>query len=102
VSSAYHIELNPSDVGYSDRLLVQAVIKEIAGSRPLLSSAGSFGSRCGLSCIEATFVRYYVHYTFNGRVCGVESVSAKSERARCLASGASVWKRRAEQPRLLR
>jgi replication factor C subunit 3/5 len=39
VSSAYHIELNPSDVGYSDRLLVQAVIKEIAGSRPLLSSA---------------------------------------------------------------
>jgi replication factor C subunit 3/5 len=35
VSSAYHIEMNPSDVGYNDRLLVQAVIKEIAASKPL-------------------------------------------------------------------
>ncbi|KAK4530810.1 hypothetical protein CCYA_CCYA05G1667 [Cyanidiococcus yangmingshanensis] len=39
VSSAYHIEMNPSDVGYSDRLLVQAVIKEIAASKPLTVNA---------------------------------------------------------------
>ncbi|KAK4535695.1 hypothetical protein CDCA_CDCA05G1720 [Cyanidium caldarium] len=35
VSSAYHIEMNPSDAGWNDRLVVQAVIKEIAASRPL-------------------------------------------------------------------
>jgi hypothetical protein len=35
VSSAYHIELNPSDAGYHDRLVVQEVIKEIAQSPPL-------------------------------------------------------------------
>ncbi len=35
MSSAYHIELNPSDAGYHDRLVVQEVIKEIAQSPPL-------------------------------------------------------------------
>lgn len=41
VSSAHHIELNPSDAGYNDRLVVQAVIKEIAASRPLEVSSSS-------------------------------------------------------------
>lgn len=35
MSSAYHIELNPSDAGFHDRLVVQEVIKEIAQSPPL-------------------------------------------------------------------
>lgn len=35
VSSNYHIELTPSDVGYQDRYVVQEVIKEMAKSRPL-------------------------------------------------------------------
>jgi replication factor C subunit 3/5 len=30
VASNYHIEMNPSDVGNSDRLVVQEVLKEIA------------------------------------------------------------------------
>lgn len=30
VASNYHIEMNPSDVGTSDRLVVQEVLKEIA------------------------------------------------------------------------
>jgi len=40
VSSAYHIEMNPSESGYQDRLVVQEVIKEIAQSQPL-EAAGS-------------------------------------------------------------
>jgi len=35
VSSPYHIELNPSDAGFHERLVVQEVIKEIAQSPPL-------------------------------------------------------------------
>jgi replication factor C subunit 3/5 len=35
VSSHYHIEMNPSDAGYYDRIVVQEVIKEIAQSPPL-------------------------------------------------------------------
>ncbi|GAQ82950.1 Replication factor C subunit RFC3 [Klebsormidium nitens] len=35
VSSNYHIELTPSDVGFQDRYVVQEVIKEMAKSRPL-------------------------------------------------------------------
>lgn len=35
VSSSYHIELNPSDVGNQDRVVVQEVIKEIAQTTPL-------------------------------------------------------------------
>jgi replication factor C subunit 3/5 len=35
VSSAHHIEVNPSDVGMSDRLVVQELIKEIASTAPI-------------------------------------------------------------------
>lgn len=35
ISSNYHIELNPSDVGFQDRVVVQDIIKEIAQSRPI-------------------------------------------------------------------
>jgi len=35
VSSMYHIEMNPADVGHQDRLVVQEVIKEIAQSPPI-------------------------------------------------------------------
>jgi hypothetical protein len=35
ISSAYHLELNPSDVGYNDRYVVQEIIKDMARNRPL-------------------------------------------------------------------
>jgi len=35
VSSSHHIELNPSDAGIYDRVVVQEVIKEIAANQPL-------------------------------------------------------------------
>ena len=35
MSSNYHIEMNPSDVGFDDRFVVQEVIKEIAQSHPV-------------------------------------------------------------------
>jgi replication factor C subunit 3/5 len=35
LSSAHHIELNPSDAGNNDRFVVQEVIKEIASNQPL-------------------------------------------------------------------
>jgi len=35
VSSAYHIEMSPSECGNHDRIIVQQIIKEIAQSRPL-------------------------------------------------------------------
>jgi len=38
VSSAYHIEINPSDVGTNDRYVVQEIIKEMARSRPIGTS----------------------------------------------------------------
>jgi len=41
VSSHYHIELNPSDVGNNDRLVVQEVIKEIAQT----TNVGAAGSQ---------------------------------------------------------
>lgn len=38
VSSAYHIEINPSDVGTNDRYVVQEIIKDMARSRPIGTS----------------------------------------------------------------
>lgn len=35
VSSAYHLELNPSDVGNNDRHVVQEIIKDMARNRPI-------------------------------------------------------------------
>jgi replication factor C subunit 3/5 len=35
VSSAHHIEVNPSDAGVNDRLVVQELIKEIASTAPI-------------------------------------------------------------------
>lgn len=35
VSSNYHVEMNPGDVGNNDRYVVQEIIKEMAKSRPL-------------------------------------------------------------------
>ena len=39
VSSAHHIELNPSDAGIRDREVVQEVIKEIAQSAPVIRAS---------------------------------------------------------------
>eukprot|EP00871_Galdieria_phlegrea_P000773 jgi/Galph1/1697/GphlegSOOS_G369.1 len=35
VSSTHHIEICPADVGYSDRLIIQEIVKEIASSKPI-------------------------------------------------------------------
>ena len=35
ISSNYHVEMNPSDVGNNDRYVVQEIIKEMAKTRPL-------------------------------------------------------------------
>ncbi|KAL2623764.1 hypothetical protein R1flu_008009 [Riccia fluitans] len=35
ISSNYHIEFSPSDVGFQDRYVVQEIIKDMAKSRPL-------------------------------------------------------------------
>lgn len=35
VSSAHHLELNPSDVGNNDRYVVQEIIKDMARNRPI-------------------------------------------------------------------
>ena len=60
LGSAYHIEINPSDVGNYDRQVVQEIIKEMAstsalnaingpggGLRAALSSRGGSGSGSG-------------------------------------------------------
>ncbi|KAF8398063.1 hypothetical protein HHK36_016990 [Tetracentron sinense] len=35
LSSTHHVELNPSDVGFQDRYIVQEIIKEMARNRPI-------------------------------------------------------------------
>ena len=42
LSSNYHVEMNPSDVGTKDRYVVQEVIKDMAKSRPI-DAAGKQG-----------------------------------------------------------
>ena len=44
VSSAHHIELNPSDAGIRDREVVQEVIKEIAQSAPVIRATAEAGA----------------------------------------------------------
>jgi replication factor C subunit 3/5 len=39
ISSLYHVEINPSDVGYYDKVVVQEVIKEIAQTQQVSSNA---------------------------------------------------------------
>lgn len=40
VSSNYHVELNPSDAGFQDRVVVMGLIKEIAQSQTIETSKG--------------------------------------------------------------
>ena len=40
VSSNHHCEINPSDVGVQDRVVVMTLIKEIAGSQTLEANKG--------------------------------------------------------------
>jgi len=40
ISSNYHVELNPSDVGFQDRVVVMGLIKEIAQSQTIETSKG--------------------------------------------------------------
>lgn len=45
LSSNYHLECNPSDVGTNDRFVIQEVIKEIASHTSLQSSIGAPGAK---------------------------------------------------------
>ena len=47
VSSAHHIELNPSDAGIRDREVVQEVIKEIAQSAPVIRASEGASAAAG-------------------------------------------------------
>ena len=49
LSSAHHIELNPSDAGIRDREVVQELIKEIASTAPVLGGGGGGGGAEGSS-----------------------------------------------------
>merc|ERR1712154_280317 len=44
LGSNYHIEMNPSDAGIYDRVVVQKIIKEIASSQSLMSAANTLSS----------------------------------------------------------
>jgi len=44
LGSNYHIEMNPSDAGIYDRVVVQSIIKEIASSQSLMSAANTLSS----------------------------------------------------------
>ena len=44
LGSNYHIEMNPSDAGIYDRVVVQDIIKEIASSQSLMSAAQSLSN----------------------------------------------------------
>ena len=55
LSSNYHVEMNPSDVGNNDRYVVQEIIKEMATSRPVDVAGDGYrlvrvpgGERCDL------------------------------------------------------
>lgn len=43
ITSSHHLELNPSDCGFYDRVVVQEIIKEIAASQPLEGSVSGSG-----------------------------------------------------------
>lgn len=47
LSSNYHLEMNPSDVGYNDRYVVQEIIKEMARSKPV-DATGGYEQLCSL------------------------------------------------------
>lgn len=42
IASNYHIEMNPSDAGFSDRVVIQELLKEVAQSHTLDSSQREF------------------------------------------------------------
>jgi len=44
LGSIYHIEMNPSDAGIYDRVVVQDIIKEIASSQSLVSAANTLST----------------------------------------------------------
>jgi len=44
LGSNYHIEMNPSDAGIYDRVVVQDIIKEIASSQSLVAAANTLSS----------------------------------------------------------
>lgn len=54
VSSNYHVEINPSDVGSGDRFVVQEVIKEMAQSGSLTARASMAASEASSSSLSAS------------------------------------------------
>jgi DNA polymerase III delta prime subunit len=54
ISSAYHIEMNPSECGHQDRVVVQEIIKEIAQSKPLETAKTAQKPFKGIHCCIST------------------------------------------------
>eukprot|EP00026_Physarum_polycephalum_P010999 Phypoly_transcript_11190.p1 GENE.Phypoly_transcript_11190~~Phypoly_transcript_11190.p1 ORF type:complete len:374 (+),score=68.00 Phypoly_transcript_11190:108-1124(+) len=95
VSSMYHIEMNPADVGNQDRLVVQEVIKEIAQSPPIdYSSQKGFKvvvltevdklSRDAQHALRRTMEKYITAFRLI-MCCNSTSKVLEPVRSRCLA-----------------
>lgn len=62
LSSAHHVEMNPSDAGFQDRYVVQEVIKEMAKNRPIdAKGKRAFKGWCFIS-ILLVFLQFFVGY----------------------------------------
>jgi replication factor C subunit 3/5 len=95
VSSMYHIEMNPADVGHQDRVVVQEVIKEIAQSPPIdYSSQKGFKvvvlsevdklSRDAQHALRRTMEKYITAFRLV-MCCNSTSKVLEPVRSRCLA-----------------
>ncbi len=51
LSSNYHTEMSPGDVGHNDRYVVQAIIKDMAKNRPL-DATGRLDAAVGLDATD--------------------------------------------------
>ena len=95
MSSMYHIEMNPADVGNQDRVVVQEVIKEIAQSPPIdYSSQKGFKvvvlsevdklSRDAQHALRRTMEKYITAFRLV-MCCNSTSKVLEPVRSRCLA-----------------
>lgn len=64
LSSANHVELNPSDAGFQDRYIVQEIIKEMAKNRPI-DTKGKKGFKGNSKCFYFYFLCFSCSLMYN-------------------------------------
>ena len=64
ISSNYHIELNPSDVGMYDRVVVQEIIKDIAQTQQVDSGQSARSFKGTFECFSISIPLLF-HFNFN-------------------------------------